>query len=93
MDAWAGGFWGLIIIQIVIFVGVIIGGLQLLNRKKSKKGSLISSIKTVFLAYLIFAIIFYLIPGDMGFSFAFFFLPIFSVIALILLEVFKLFKK
>lgn len=97
MDVLAKLYWIVVIfnmlLYIAIFVGFTLGIIYLIRRKNKKRGSLISSIKAVLIAYVIFAIIFCLIPGDMGFSFTFFFLPVFSVIALILLEVFKLFKK
>jgi len=58
MDTWANTFWIVIITQIIVIIGIILGTILLVKFKKKKKNSLLSSIKTVFLIYIVFSVAF-----------------------------------
>ena len=94
MDDLANTYWTAIFIFIIfIFIRIVslsLGVIHLIKRNKRKKITLGSSVKVVFIAYIVLAITFYFIPG--GKIVSFFFLPIFSVFTLICLELFKLIK-
>jgi len=96
MDDMANAIWTivLIVILLIFIVGIIIilVTLNFIKRKKKRKIGLKANFVLVGIAYLIFATIFYFI-GDYGKVFSFFFLPIFSVFTLILLEIADLFRK
>lgn len=96
MDALADLFITLSFISLLIFfigiVSIILGIIQSVKAKRGIHSSLKSNLILVAVSYLVLATAFYFIK-PWGEVFSFFFLPILSVITLIILEVLALFRK
>jgi len=94
MDDIANAYWTVFsILVLLLFSAAIIIILEVINyikARKKKKNKLKSNLITVGFAYFVLATIFYF-NKDYGKVFSFFFLPILSILVLIILEVAGLF--